>query len=65
MIERVNLKEGCQSRVQWEKGRVLRSKEVGGVCTGDESRAVSTGVDIAWGAVGGLKAFSKTGGVST
>ena len=46
----------------WE---ILSNKEVRGVCTGNKSQAASTGVDIAWGAVGGLKAFSNTGGVST
>ena len=62
MIEQVNLEEGCQSRAQWEKGR--ESEKFSEVKKSGESVPVMR-VDIAWGAVGGLKAFSKTGGVST
>ena len=57
----------CRDRMTWfpEPQTDSYPIHIGGVCTGDESRAASTGVDIAWGTVGGLKAFSNTGGVLT
>ena len=63
MIKQVNLEEECQSQAQWEKGR--ESVKFSEVKKSGES-VTATRVKLrARGAVGGLKAFSKTRGVST